>query len=182
MPKKTDNAFSWKEVETALEECRRMARSLLRREQEQYSWRPTALLDEALRRMYPKGQWQEVTWNNRRHFLNTCRKAMKSAIADRHRLASAAKRPPEVSLDLVHDALSSSNPDLVTDYGLYWAFSQATSRISQTDPQLAEILELRFLVGLSVFEAAALLDYSDRHMRRLWAEAVQKLEDVVKTQ
>jgi DNA-directed RNA polymerase specialized sigma24 family protein len=107
---------------------------------------------------------------------------MKSAIADRHRQASAAKRPPEVSLDLVHETLSSSNPDLVTDYGLYWAFSQATSRISQTDPLLAEILELRFLVGLSVPEAAALLDYSDRHMRRLWAEAVQKLEDVVKTQ
>jgi hypothetical protein len=28
MPKKTDNTFSWKDVEAALGECRRMARSL----------------------------------------------------------------------------------------------------------------------------------------------------------
>lgn len=181
MAENEDSAFSsWGDVEAALKDCRRIARNLLRHEQDQYSWQTTALLDAALLRMYPSGQWHEVTWNDRRHFLNACRKAMKSAITDRHRRAAADKRPAEVSIELFQEALSSSTPDILTEYDLYWSLEQATTRISQTDPELAEILELRFLIKLSVPEIAKLLDRSERHMRRLWAEAVRKLEDVIR--
>ncbi|MDH3224778.1 MAG: ECF-type sigma factor, partial [Gemmatimonadota bacterium] len=48
------------------------------------------------------------------------------------------------------------------------ALDEALSRLSEQDPRLAEVVELRFFGGLSVEETAKTLGISARTVKRDW--------------
>ena len=176
-------SFTWQEVETALNDMRMFARRLLAKEAKRYSWRPTALVNEALRRLHEReGQWTEVTWENKTHFFRACRLAMKSALIDRHRAnASGIKY---VSVDDVQEALLSRGTEyfLYRQSDIYLSFANAIRIIEHQDKILAEILEYRFILGLSLPEIAVVIGYTERHVRRLFSKAIHMLESTVSDQ
>ncbi len=51
------------------------------------------------------------------------------------------------------------------------ALDDALVRLGETDPALAELVELRFYGGLGLEEIAALRDRSERSLKRDWRRA-----------
>ena len=47
----------------------------------------------------------------------------------------------------------------------------ALNRLSEVDPRLAQVVELRYFAGLSEGEIAALMERSERSIRRDWQKA-----------
>ena len=171
--------FSWDDVVKAMAEVRVLAKKCLAQEKNQYSWRPTALLDEALARLCVRDQhWSEVTWQNKEHFFKACRMAMKSALEDRRRYHKAQKRPRTIPLEL---ALERNPEDLVEeDSDLFADIQQAIDHIARhADPRVAALLEYRSVLGMSVPEAASVMNISERTARRLWAQGITLLEAVI---
>jgi DNA-directed RNA polymerase specialized sigma24 family protein len=170
--------FTWDDVVKVMVEIRVLAKKCLAREIDQYSWRPTALLDEALTRLCVRDQrWSAVTWQNKEHFFKACRMAMKSALEDRRRYHKAQKRPRTIPLEL---ALERNPEDLVEeDSDLSAALQQAIDNIAQHSDRVATLLEYRFVLGMSVPEAASVMNIPERTARRLWAQGIDLLEAVI---
>lgn len=173
--------FGWEDVVAIWSEIRVLARWLLSKERQQYSWRPTSLTTDALRRLHQRdGQWVEVRWQDKQHFVNCCLKAMRSALSDRHRNAAAARRPP-VDYTVSIDVLGTLSPERIVTHHLdaFISFQQAVDHIALNDPETARLLEVRYICGYTPAEAAVLMSYSDRQMRRLYAKAKLKLDEVL---
>ena len=141
-------AFNWDDIETFWNDIKMMARKLLANQSEKYSWWPTALTTEALRRIHERnGKWNEVTWNSRGAFFKHCNLAMRHAIKDRHRVDSAIKRPSKAltkSLDSFFEthspiAFVKENPKI------FITFEQAVDQIAKNDQDLALLIYYRFL-------------------------------------
>ena len=156
-----------------------MARRLLADETQRYSWRPTALQDEALRRLYQAGAGPNARWDtarafaNRDHFFGACCIAMRHALADRRREAAAAKRPTTVP----YEEGMHSPPEVLanSDASMQARLLEATDRMRAVAPDAAALLELRFVLGMSLPESAAALAIPERTARRRFAIAVSRL-------
>jgi RNA polymerase sigma factor (TIGR02999 family) len=130
---------------------------------------PTALVNEAwLRMIAPEAAWPRVSGRN--HFLGVAAKAMRSVLVDHARARLAEKRglgrrgvPLDADRLQVDDA-----PDKLTNV---IALHEALGSLAELDPQLVRVVELRFFAGLSVEETAAVLDVSDRTVKRSWRVA-----------
>jgi RNA polymerase sigma factor (TIGR02999 family) len=124
----------------------------------------TALVHEAwLRLSGPENH----EWDNRGHFFAAAAEAMRRILVDRARQKSSQKRGGgvvHIDLDNVDIAME-SNEELVL------ALDEALSRYAQRDPQGAELIKLRFFVGLPNQQAAALLGIPERTAKRTWAFA-----------
>jgi len=104
---------------------------------------------------------------DRHHFLAVASKAMRHLLVDHARRRSAAKRPPEgarVGIDAATVPVDARPLDLLT-------LDQALGKLESVDPRLGRLVELRFFAGLTVEETAAVLDVTDRTIRREWRKA-----------
>ncbi len=124
----------------------------------------TALVHEAWMRLSGSSSQE---WEGRGHFFAAAAEAMRRILVDRAREKSAQKRGghvPHVNLDDVDVALG-TNDDVVL------ALDEALARYAVKDPDGAELIKLRFFVGLPNQEAAALLGIPERTAKRTWAYA-----------
>ncbi len=83
---------------------------------------------------------------------------MRNLLVDHARAKRSLKRgggATRVSLEEAEEAVPAREVDLV-------ALDDTIRRLEETDPRLSQIFELRYLVGLSVEQAAALLGVSAR--------------------
>lgn len=173
--------FGWQDVVAIWSEVRTMARWLIACSDSEYSWQPTSVAIDALKRIHQQDdRWAEVRWANKKHFVNACMKAMRSTLIDRHRRIAAIKRPPRHLIDSI-EAMGMLSPESIVTNNLdaLIAFQQAIDRIEASDVILAHVLEARYICGYTPAEAAVLLDYSERHMRRLFAQAKLSLDKVL---
>lgn len=148
------------------DELRRLAAQWLAQESPGQTLQPTALVHEAyLRLSGPSGA--EVDWDGRRHFFAAAAETMRRVLVDQARrkkrlrhgggwqrvdLASAQKQNPEPSVDLL-------------------ALDEALVRLAAHDPVKAEVVKLRFFVGLTMPEVAQALDISLTTAERYWTFA-----------
>jgi RNA polymerase sigma factor (TIGR02999 family) len=145
-------------------ELRRLARSYLRREREAHTLEPTALVHEAYLRLIDQTQ---VTWENRAHFFGIAAQLMRRILVDHARAHLAEKRggpAVKIQLDDAHFMPEEKGDDLL-------ALDEALQRLSETDPRMSRVVELRFFGGLSEPEAAEVLGVSERTIRRDWQMA-----------
>ena len=124
----------------------------------------TALVHEAYVRLIGSGP-QEC--NGRGHFFSAAAEAMRRILVERARQKASQKRGggfKRVDLDSVDVALDSNSDVLL-------ALDEALQRYALKDPQGAELIKLRFFIGMPNPQAAEMLGIPERTAKRTWAFA-----------
>jgi RNA polymerase sigma factor (TIGR02999 family) len=144
-------------------ELRQLAQSNLRRERSGHTLQPTALVNEVYQRLAPA----EEQWANRRHFFHAAATAMRRILVDHARKRGAQKRGAGAERVTLAD-LEVAAPEPDTDL---LRLDAALDELAREDARLAELVALRFFVGLGIEEAAAALGVSPATAKRDWAFA-----------
>ena len=141
-------------------ELRQMAAAGMRRERSGHTLQPTALVNEVCLRLIPGGD----QWENRRHFFGAAALAMRRILVDHARQKSAEKRGAGLERITLAD-LDISAPEADLDL---LAVNDALDRLAAEDPRLAEVVNLRFFVGMSIEDTAQALELSPATVKRDW--------------
>ena len=109
---------------------------------------------------------RKVRWQNRAHFYAVAAQVMRRLLVDHARARGAAKRGVELTipLDGVDVAGGSKSADLI-------ALDSAFDRLAALDPRQARLVELRYFGGLTIDEAAAVMNVAAITVKRDWATA-----------
>lgn len=147
------------------DELRRLAAQKIAREAPGHTLQPTALVHEAWLRL---GGDAQPRWANRRHFLAAAAEAMRRILVERARRRLAAKRGGGVEL-LDVDALEIPSP--AADDHTLLRVNEALEKLAARDPRKAELVKLRYFVGLTFEETAVALDIAVPTAKQWWAYA-----------
>jgi len=145
-------------------ELRRIAARHLRGERMNHTLQPTALVNEVYLRLVDQ---RRVEWQGRAHFLGVAAQTMRRILVDHARRRDAGKRGdgvPAMSIDDAREIAASGELPLL-------ALEDALARLEALDPALAKIVELRAFGGLTIDEAAHVLDVSPSTAKRSWRTA-----------
>ena len=146
------------------EELRHLAAHRLAGEPNQHTLQPTALVHEAWLKISGDGR---RAWNGREHFFAAAAEAMRRILVDRARRRLAAKRGAgETPLDADDFDIPAPAPD---DQLL--AVSEALTKFAAMDARKAELVKLRYFVGMSFEEAAEALGIAVPTAKQWWAYA-----------
>ncbi|MBL9176094.1 MAG: RNA polymerase subunit sigma [Verrucomicrobiales bacterium] len=145
------------------DELRRMAAVRMAREQPGQTLQATALVHEAWLRM---GRDGGSDCRSRSHFFAAAGEAMRRILVERARRRLAAKRGSGV-VPVELEALQLPFPDPEDDHVL--ALEEALERLGAHDPRKAELVQLRYFVGLSFEEAAEVLGIAVPTAKGWWA-------------
>ena len=157
------------------EELRRVAAAKMASEAPGQTLQATALVHEA---------WLQLTgdkrrhWNDRTHFFAAAAEAMRLVLVDNARRKRAARHgggQQRVAMPEVASA-GVENDDKVL------AVDEALEKFAVLDPQKAELVKLRYFVGMTLEEAAEALGISERTAKRYWAFARAWLHEEIKVQ
>jgi RNA polymerase sigma factor (TIGR02999 family) len=147
------------------EELRRLARQKLAREAPGQTLDATALVHEAYLRLVGKNP--EQPWDGRGHFFAAAAESMRRILVENARRKRRHRHGGDLDRqDLDPDQVAAREP---SDQLL--AVDEALDRLAQTDPTAAELVKLRYFAGLSIPQAADVLDISPRSADRIWAYA-----------
>ena len=142
-------------------ELRQLARRYLRRERPGHVLQTTALVNEAFIRLM---NWQDVSWQNRAHFVAMAARLMRHILVDISRRRSKGRDGREIRIVEIAEAEEATlerSRDLV-------AIDDALRELAERDRE-AQIVELRFYGG-SPWKSADLLrgaDHGPRVRRRV---------------
>jgi RNA polymerase sigma-70 factor (ECF subfamily) len=145
-------------------ELRRQAARYLRRERQNHTLQPTALVHEAYLRLADQ---RDVEWQNRAHFFAISAQIMRRILVDHARGRGRGKRGGGLAPVLLDDALAIAEArdlDLV-------ALDDALSALARLDERQSRIVEMRFFAGLEVEEVAEALGVSPTTVKRDWSLA-----------
>jgi RNA polymerase sigma factor (TIGR02999 family) len=148
------------------EELRRLAAWRLAQERPGQTLQATALVHEAWLKL-TSGE-AERRWNDRTHFFAAAAEAMRRILVDNARRKRCARHGGE--LERV-DLAAIQVPALVQDEDDLLAVHEALDELAARDPRKAELVKLRFFVGLNFAEAAEVLGISEITAKRDWAFA-----------
>jgi RNA polymerase sigma factor (TIGR02999 family) len=153
------------------DELRALAAARLAAEKPGHTLQPTALVHEAYLRL--AGGDPARPWNGRGHFFAAAAQAMQRILVEAARAKGRAKRGGDwrrVDFETLDPATSVSPDELV-------ALDDALARLAELDPLAGGLVRLRYFAGLSLDEAAAVLDTSPATAYRHWAYARAWLRD-----
>ena len=145
-------------------ELRRRAGAYLRRERQDHTLQPTALVHEAYMRLV--GQ-ERVAWQNRAHFFAIASQMMRRILVDYAREHEAAKRPGAGVKVMLDDRIGAAQPRACECIAL----DQALVELTHIDLRQGQIVELRYFGGLSEQEVAEVLSISRATVTREWQTA-----------
>ncbi|HET6972431.1 MAG TPA: ECF-type sigma factor [Pyrinomonadaceae bacterium] len=110
---------------------------------------------------------QGFDWQNRAHFFAVCAQVMRHILIDHARAHARDKRGGGAVKVSLNDALV-----VAEDQASHFiALDEALRALESLDPQKGKIVELRYFGGLSVEEAAEVMNISPRTVRREWQRA-----------
>ena len=127
----------------------------------------TALVHEAYLRLVGRGNGT-AHFDDRAHFFAYAASAMRSVVVDYARQRLAQKRGGDQHR--VTDLPEDIEGGLRLDEDML-GLDTALTRLAAVDPRLGQVVELRYFAGLSELEIAALLQRSERSVRRDWQKA-----------
>jgi len=143
------------------EELRRLAASKMAHQAPGQTLQATALVHEAYLRLTGGGRDQ---WQDRAHFFRASAEAMRCILVENARRKSRWKRGGRLErvelegLELAAD----TPPDTLL------VVQEALERLAAEDPPKAELVRLRFFIGLTNAEAATVLGLSEPTVKRYW--------------
>jgi RNA polymerase sigma factor (TIGR02999 family) len=147
------------------EELRKLAAARMADEPAGQTLQPTALVHEAwLRLLGPDGQAQ---FKNRAHFFGAAAEAMRRILIENARRKSARRHGGGQQRLDIHEMeiLAEARGDQLL------ALDEALDKLAARDSSKAELVKLRYFVGLTLAEAAAILGISEPTAKRHWAFA-----------
>jgi RNA polymerase sigma factor (TIGR02999 family) len=133
----------------------------------------TALVHEAYLKLLGTARPE---WHDRKHFFAVASRAMRQISVDYARTQAAQKRggaTPPLTLDEQRLPVVVRANELVLLDG-------ALTELESLSKRAAQVVELRFFGGLSVEEAAAVMDVSERTIKREWQKARAFLFDALR--
>ena len=146
------------------DELRRIAASKMAGESSGHTLQPTALVHEAWLRL--KGTDQKA-WENRSHFFVACAEAMRRILVEHARRKKSLKRGAGGERVTWEDSalVLTAPPDELL------AVHDALQILEREDSTAAELVKLRYFVGMTMEEAADSLGLSKRTAENLWTYA-----------
>ena len=147
------------------DELRRLANSYLRRERDNHTLQPTALVHEAYLRLV--GQ-NTIEWQNRAHFFGIAARLMREILIEYARGRNRQKRGGELKTQIALDDAVSFQGEKQVDV---IAVDEALAKLEKLDQRQARIVEMKFFGGLTIEEIAEVLDVSPTTVKREWATA-----------
>jgi len=160
----------------------RIAKGYMRREREDHTLQPTALVNEVYMRLLNQ---RKVEWNDRGHFFTFAARMMRNILKDHARAHLAERRggPGAIKLPLNDDIawIGCSSADMLD-------LNRALDRLELLDERKARLVELRFFLALTMEESAEVLSISlataerDLKFSRSWLfhelNAVRRTESI----
>ena len=148
------------------QELRQLAASKMAGERDGHTLQPTALVHEAWLRL---GGENQPNFENRAHFFGAAAEAMRRILVDHARARQAARRGgAHRHVDVANLELAASEEQ--SDDQLL-AANEALEKFAAVDVEKAELVKLRYFVGLTLEEAAAAQGVSLATAKRSWAYA-----------
>lgn len=135
----------------------------MRRERQDHTLQPTALINEAYLRLAK----EHIDWNSRQHFIGVAANVMRRVLVDYARAHGAERRGGGMKRVEMQDELAISPKRLDEVVQL----DESLKRLEKENPRQAEVVEFRYFGGLSVEEIASLLKISPRSVKRDWSLA-----------
>jgi len=145
-------------------ELRRQAARYLRRERNNHTLQPTALVNEAFIKLIDQ---RNVRWQNRAHFFGIAAQAMRRIVIDHARTRQRIKRGGVQQVVTLDEAMLAGEPRSID----VLALDEALTRLEAIDERQARIVELRYFAELSVEETAEVTGLSPATVKREWAMA-----------
>jgi RNA polymerase sigma factor (TIGR02999 family) len=148
------------------DELRRLAAHRLAGESPGQTLQATALVHEAWLKL--AGGEAGRRWNDRNHFFAAAAEAMRRILVDNARRKRRVRHGGELErVDLEQIQV----PEPVRDEAELLAVHEALDELAMLHPRKAELVKLRFFVGLTFAEAAEVLGISEVTAKRDWAFA-----------
>ena len=144
------------------DELRKLAAHKLAGERPGHTLQPTALVHDAWLKI--SGDEQRA-WNGREHFFAAAAEAMRRILVDRARRRLALNRGAG---DACLDADELDIPAPAPDDQLL-AVSEGLEKFAATEPRKAELVKLRYFVGMTFEEAAGVLGIAVPTAKEWWA-------------
>lgn len=145
-------------------ELRRLAAAKLAGEAPGQTLQPTALVHEAWLRL---GGDAQPAWQNRAHFFAAAGEAMRRILIEKARRRQRVRHGAGLErVELDDSGLVAPEAD-----ERLLQVHDALDRLAVEDPVKADVVKLRFFVGLSDRETAEALGLSERTIERHWAYA-----------
>ena len=150
------------------EELRLLAAQRLSREPPGQTLQATALVHEAYIRLVGDVRHN---WHNHGHFFAAAAEAMRRILVDNARQKKSRKHGGDRGrLDLDAEGIQVNLP---SDQII--ALSDALDTLEREEPEVAQLVKLRYFVGLTLEQAAEALKISSRTAYRYWAFARARL-------
>ena len=145
-------------------ELHRMAKRELARRGAPPSLSVTTLLHEAYLDISGR---DGASFPDQARFMGYAARVMRGLIIDHARNRGAVKRGGEFELTSLdnHDVENPADPKELS------AISDALDELAKVEPELAELVDLKFFCGFSFAEIAALRKSSERTLQRKWEKA-----------
>lgn len=146
------------------QELRRLASRRMAGESPGHTLQPTALVHEAWLRL---SSGQQTNWENKAHFFGAAAEAMRRILVEHARRKHAQKRgggAEKVSLDEVDAMLAAPADELL-------AVHECLDKLAAEDPEAAELVKLRYFVGLTMEEVAEAMAIKKRKAEGVWTYA-----------
>ncbi|QDT15808.1 sigma-70 family RNA polymerase sigma factor [Alienimonas californiensis] len=153
-------------------ELRRLAESRMRSEVAGHTLQPTALVHEAYLRLVgpiDSGDAPDAGrsgWDGRGHFFAAAAEAMRRILIESARRRRSLKRGGDRQRrELGEVPVEPDDADRLLD------MDAALQKLAAEDPDLAELVKLRYFAGLSVEDTAVAMGVSPRTVKRHWSFA-----------
>jgi RNA polymerase sigma factor (TIGR02999 family) len=145
-------------------ELRRLAAHKMASENPGQTLQPTALVHEAWLKL---GGEENRPWRNRNHFFAAAAEAMRRILTDNARRKLRVRHGGGQQRVNLEDCATAAD----SEAGHILAVSEALEKFAQLDPQRAELVKLRYFVGLNFAESAEVLGISEPTAKRYWSFA-----------
>jgi RNA polymerase sigma factor (TIGR02999 family) len=149
------------------EELRIIARARMRNERAGHTLQPTALVNEAWLKLFPKDR--STKFSSHGQFFGAASKAMRRILVNYARERDAKKRGKKIEIDqLEFENAAFRNLKRPPD-SVILAVNEALEKFAQVDPTTGRLVEMRFFVGLTMQEAAKVLRINKTQAERDYA-------------
>jgi RNA polymerase sigma factor (TIGR02999 family) len=155
------------------DELRKLAAAKLADEKPGQTLQATALVHDAYIRLVDVEKAQP--WNSRGHFFAAAAEAMRRILVERARRRERVRHGGQLHRQDAAEA------ELVADERLadMLKVDAALDALAEQDPRAAELVKLRFFVGMTIDEVATALGVSAKTLERTWVYAKAWLREAL---